>query len=248
MKRMELMKKIFKSNCILPIICLCLTIAACTLVITFCRAPTAELPDPIEPETYVTELSAYFDENRDLILESYNDPELNKEVLAFFENITGSSRIAEVVLANAVIFNIAPALAFSLCAEESAYNPQAYNKNRNETIDRGLFQLNSASFPQLNVNDFYNPELNTWYGLSHLRWCLDTAGTEVSALAMYNAGTTRVRSHGTPKHTLDYVSRILKRQRKMEELFIAEYPNMIIEKSQTKTPFRFSLLAPLGGR
>ena len=84
-----------------------------------------------------------------------------------------------------------------------------------------------------------------------MRWCLNSAGTEVAALAMYNAGHARVHSVGTPKSTLDYVSRILRRQRRIEELFMAEYTRIARTESgdkETKTPFRLSLLTPLGGR
>jgi hypothetical protein len=68
---------------------------------------------------------------------------------------------------------------------------------------------------------------------------------------MYNAGTGRVRSGGTPKMTLDYISRILDRERKIEELFLAEYERITwIEEEMPpeKTGIRLSLLSPLGRR
>jgi hypothetical protein len=171
-------------------------------------------------------------------------------VAAFFGNITGSPELAGAVLDNALVFDIPPALAFSLCWEESRYNPKAVNrKNRNLTVDRGLFQLNDASFPNLQEDQFFNPYVNSWYGLSHLRWCLDTAGTEVAALAMYNAGASRVRTGGTPKMTLDYISRILDRERKIEGLFLSEYARITqAEEAPEKPGIRMSLLAPLGRR
>jgi len=194
--------------------------------------------------------------DEDLIISAYRNPELREEVLAFFERLTGSFEIAEVILANAHVLEIPPALAFSLCAEESAYKVRAYNRNQNDTEDRGLFQLNSASFPRLEPEDFYDPIVNTWHGLSYLRWCLDTAGTDVAGLAMYNAGITRVRNTGTPKSTLDYISRILDRKREIEVNFIIEYvrlvdreEDIIIEAAEVITesaPLRLSLLKPLG--
>ena len=192
-----------------------------------------------------------FSERPNFILLLYRDPLCKEEVLAFFRKLSGSADIAAEILKSADAFNIKPALAFSLCAEESAYNPHALNRNKNDTIDRGLFQLNSQTFPKLKVEDFYNPGINAWYGLAHLRWCLDTAGTELAGLAMYNAGSNRVSSIGTPKKTLDYVSRILMRQQKIEELFLSEYTGFdrtetIVE--EVKKPFVLSLLTPLGGR
>ena len=191
------------------------------------------------------------EEGPDSILAAYREPALQDGVVAFFGDLTGSRDLAAVVLANTAVFDIPPALAFALCWEESRYNSRAYNQNQNDTVDRGLFQLNSASFPELTLEDFYDPGTNARYGLSHLRWCLNNAGTEVAALAMYNAGSGRVRSAGTPKNTLDYISRILKRQRKIEELFTAEYgriiPAEIGEAGKGKhAPLRLSLLTPLG--
>jgi hypothetical protein len=161
-----------------------------------------------------------FPKRNDFILETYQNIEIRDDIVGFFSLITHSEEIAAVVLTNANEFGIPPSLAFALCWEESRYNPFAVNiKNRNKSIDRGLFQLNNASFPNLSEDDFYNPGINAYYGMAHLRWCLDLGGSEVAALAMYNAGTTRVRSGGTPKNTLDYISRVLENQRKIEDLF-----------------------------
>jgi hypothetical protein len=192
-------------------------------------------------------------ERPDMILELYRDEVFREGVEDFFGDLTGSLETAQAVLANAAIFDIPPALAFALSWEESRYNPRAVNrKNRNHTVDRGLFQLNNASFPQLKEDQFFNPEINSKYGLSHLRWCLDTAGTDVAGLAMYNAGTNRVRTGGTPKMTLDYVSRILDRERAIEELFLAEYERITwieeAERPPEKIGIRLSLLSPLGRR
>jgi len=187
----------------------------------------------------------------DIILFSYLNPVFQDAVVDFFGKLTGSLEVASVVLSNAVVYNVNPALAFALCYEESGYNPRAVNRNRNDTVDRGLFQLNNTSFPKLAVDDFFNPGISARYGLSHLRWCLNTMGTEVAALAMYNAGHNRVFCAGTPKSTLDYISRILKRQRNIEERFEAEYSriaqteSLVAERKEIPL-FRLSLLAPLG--
>jgi soluble lytic murein transglycosylase-like protein len=193
---------------------------------------------------------------QDPILEAYRNLALREWVVNFFGDYTGSTELAAVVLSNADVFDVPPALAFALCWEESQYKTRAVNRsNRNKTVDRGLFQLNSASFPKLKEEDFFNPGINAWYGLSHLRWCLDYAGTEVAGLAMYNAGSNRVKSNETPKRTLDYISRILDRRHKIDDRFLARPvpdareeaggDNAIAEKPGK---FRLNLLAPLGGR
>jgi hypothetical protein len=149
-------------------------------------------------------------ERHDLILEQYRDPATRRQVVAFFGELCASAEIAEIILANAHLFDIAPSLAFALAWEESRFNPRAVNSgNRDGSIDRGLFQLNNHSFPRLDIQAFFSPNMNAWYGMNHLRHCLDLGGSEVAALAMYNAGTNRVNSANTPKSTLDYASRIL---------------------------------------
>jgi len=201
---------------------------------------------PFKPVVMVLNM----EEGKDIILNSYLNPAFREWTLAFFQKKTGSLDVAAVILSNAAETGIPPALAFALCYEESRYNPAAINHNQNGTVDRGLFQLNSATFPKLKTQDFYILEVNARQGLSHLAWCLKNAGTDVAGLAMYNAGHNRVRTAGTPKSTLDYVSRILKQQRAIEDRFMHEYISMVnaeITEEPKKASFRFSLLMPLGG-
>jgi hypothetical protein len=93
--------------------------------------------------------------------------------------------------------------------------------------------------------------------MSHLRHCLDTGGTEIAALAMYNAGANRVRNTGTPKTTLDYISRILENRRRIESRFLereaqfqAQLPEecIEIEEEEPERLPRLALLMPLGMR
>jgi soluble lytic murein transglycosylase-like protein len=176
--------------------------------------------DELPRETGIRLFTEKRPKQQDLALELYRQPEDRARVVDFFAEICPSREIAEAILANADLYSIPPALAFALAWEESRLNPRAVNsRNRNESIDRGLFQLNDKSFPLLELPSFFNPELNAKYGMGHLRHCLDTGGTEIAALAMYNAGTVRVRNTGTPKATLDYVSRILENRSIIERRF-----------------------------
>lgn len=162
-------------------------------------------------------------ERRNLIAELYRNAETQDWVVNFFAGVCASPEIVRVILAAADSFDISPALAFALAWEESRLDPNAVNThNRNGSVDRGLFQLNSHSFPRLEIQAFYNPEINTRYGISHLRHCLDIGGSEIAALAMYNAGTNRVNSSGTPRSTLDYISRIMENRWKIETLFFEQ--------------------------
>ena len=170
-----------------------------------------------EPIKFYSELPG---EKYDLIRDLYRSEENKDRVIYFFSRICGSLDIAKIILAYADVYNISPALVFALAWEESRFNSKAINsKNSNGSIDRGLFQLNSNSFPGLETQAFFDPELSAKYGISHLKFCLDSGGTEIAGLAMYNVGTNRVRSGGTPKATLDYISRILQNKQRIEHLF-----------------------------
>jgi len=156
----------------------------------------------------------------DPVLEYFRNPDFKKWVIDFFTGISLNSEIAQAILSNADHFNVSPALAFALCWEESRFNPHAVNRsNRDGSVDRGLFQLNNRSFPNLETSAFYEIETNTRNGIGHLRHCLNSGGTEVAALAMYNAGTGRVSSTGAPHVTLNYISRILDNRQKIESRF-----------------------------
>jgi len=159
---------------------------------------------------------------RDPVLEYFDNPEFRQWVLDFFSNICLNKEIVIAILENCLQFDVSPALAFAVSWEESRLNPNAINHyNRNGSVDRGLFQLNSLSFPNLEIASFYDIKINSYYGVAHIRYCLDTGGSEVSALAMYNAGAGRVRSTGAPEVTLNYINRILNNKSKIESQFHA---------------------------
>jgi hypothetical protein len=181
----------------------------------------------VEPlSSFAGEIPVVYTEKEDekTILDYYRDPLTRDGVTDYFAALCESREVASVILDNAEALDIPAALAFSLCWEESRYKPWAINRsNRDGSIDRGLFQLNNRSFPNIGEKDFYNPGINAWYGLRHLRWCLDSGGSVISALAMYNAGSGRVHSLGAPKNTLDYIHRVLERQEKTEMQFRREF-------------------------
>jgi hypothetical protein len=193
---------------------------------------------------------------KDLILETYRNFSARDMAVDFFGRLIGDRELGALSLELAAAKDIAPALVFALVWEESRWKVHAVNrKNRNGTIDRGLFQLNSASFPGLKEADFFNPRINISYGLTHLRWCFDYGGSEVAALAMYNAGSNRVNTGGTPRTTLDYISRILKNQQRIETLFEENLRRQVLAqvkpKEEEKAPapkMRLTLLSPLGRR
>jgi len=196
-----------------------------------------------ETEKEEEDLSLLFAANEiipDPVLTYFRNPEYTEWVVEFFTGICKNSEVVQAILNYANEFEISPALAFALSWEESRFNPNAINRqNRNGSIDRGLFQLNNRTFPQLAEASFYNIEINARHGIEHLRYCIDTGGTEISALAIYNAGAGRVRSTGTPFVTLNYINRILENRRKIESRFhlrlIREEEARMAEREQSST-------------
>jgi len=171
-------------------------------------------------QDYFTEISLNrLTDDFDSGLTLYRHPLSRTAVEWFYFQITGNREVTQAILTEAEKNNIPLSLAFSLAHTESNYITNATNRNSNTTIDRGLFQLNSNSFPNLTENDFFDPFVSSKYGMSHLKFCLNTAGNEVSALAMYNAGTGRVRSNKTPQSTLNYVGKIMSYQKMLDQLF-----------------------------
>lgn len=158
----------------------------------------------------------------DVELALYRNSATRPAVEWFYTRVTGSRATALAILAESDRNDIPPSLAFSLAYAESRYNVRAINTNANRSIDRGLFQLNNRTFTNLSEADFFDPEVNARHGLSHLRFCIGAAGNTVSALAMYNAGTTKVRSDNTPRTTLSYIGKIMGYKQNIEELFANE--------------------------
>jgi hypothetical protein len=198
------------------------------------QPPEAVTESPQEeekPEDLTHLFTSAGEEADDLIREQYRNPEYREWVIGYFTGICANREIAEAILHSADSFNVAPALAFALGWEESRFNPLAVNNaNKDGSIDRGLFQLNSRSFPNLETSVFFNIKDNTRYGINHLRYCLDLGGSEIAALAMYNAGAGRVSTTGTPKVTLDYIHRILENRRKLDDHF----QNRLVKKEEAR--------------
>lgn len=157
----------------------------------------------------------------DHILEYFRQENTRAATVTFFAALTGSEEISEIILSEASRQDLSPALVFALAYHESRFKVRAVNRNSN-SIDRGLFQLNSRTFPKLTVEEFFDPALNARLGMNHLRFCLEEGGNEVVALAIYNAGLTRIRTGGTPLSTLNYINLIISYRNNVETLFEAQ--------------------------
>lgn len=203
-----------------------LAIAAGLLSITCTPAPTANLEldsEILSLATHSKKIPTSIEEKNsaDTIAAYYRNSLTKQSVVDFFTQLTNSTPIAVAILDNAVKHEVPASLAFAIAYEESRFNPKATNKNAN-TVDRGLFQLNSSTFPELAAPEVFDPSSNAKEGIKYFKHILDVSGNEVSALAMYNAGRTRVAQKGAPVITLDYISRILNYEKNINSLFTAK--------------------------
>lgn len=200
--------------------------------------PVSEAVPSVDPADF-QKIAVSHSKKTDTGLSLYRDEAYKADVVWFYTHVTGSESVTEAILENADKNDIPLSLAFALAYVESRYKTRAVNHNKNSTTDRGLFQLNSSSFSKLSEEECFDPDINARHGLSHLRFCLDTAGNEVAALAMYNAGTVKVKAGSTPQMTLDYVSKIMDYRDGLESLFAQEIVAKLVEPKQ---PVRVAVL------
>jgi hypothetical protein len=182
--------------------------------------------DRFEPEDFANVRNLL--ESEQPILALYREDLTHQAVVDFFVRLTGSPETALPILYHAEQAGISLSLVFALAWVESRYSPIAVNQNATST-DRGLFQLNSRTFTELTEDDFFHPDINTYHGISYLEWCLEHTDSEMQAVAVYNAGLTRVRAGRTPASTLIYVDRISRFRATLEREFRAyilnEFPS-----------------------
>lgn len=162
--------------------------------------------------------------------EMYRNLYTKNFLVDYYAKLTGSRKIAELILMYADNYDLPYSTVFSLVWTESRFKTDSVNYNKS-SVDRGLFQLNSKSFPELTEEDFFNIEKNIMYGTKYLKWCLDNGENYIVALAMYNAGRTKVEKNKTPRMTLDYISQILNKQQEIEA-GLKKYVNFCIENSK----------------
>jgi soluble lytic murein transglycosylase-like protein len=176
----------------------------------------APYPDILTPETIAFLLTDKPVE-LDAGLYLYRNQLTRPLVERFYTQVTANVEITDAILKAADSNDVALPLAFSLAWVESSYRVRAQNYNHG-SVDRGLYQLNSRTFPNLKEEQFFNPQTNADYALAHFRYCIEVGRNEVVALAMYNAGVDGVR-RGTPYSTLHYVAKILDEERILFDSF-----------------------------
>ena len=177
-----------------------------------------ERDSEVEPQSGTYPNVANVLEGEKPILALYRENVTHDAVEDFFRELTGSDEIALPILYHADRNDLSVSLVFALAWVESRYSPYAENAN-DDSIDRGLFQLNSKSFRRLSTDDFYHPEVNARHGTDYLRFALDSGGDARTAVAIYNAGLTRVLQNRTPQSTLNHVERVMAYKQSLERQF-----------------------------
>lgn len=136
----------------------------------------------------------------------------------YYTDVIGKRYFSQLAVFYTNKYEIPTSLLVSLMETESNYNQYAINHNVNGSTDRGLCQLNSSTFRDLTVEDFFNPEINISKASELLRWCIDQSDNNlVIALAYYNAGYGNVNNQRVGEITLNYIDKILDKMTLHEE-------------------------------
>lgn len=142
--------------------------------------------------------------------EKNKDNLIEKVEYKFLVSYIGNKDIVDILYKYSYIYDVDVILATSLMRTESEFNPKAFNRNTNGSVDRGLFQLNDNSFPGLTNSEFYDIDKNILCGIKHLRYCLNESNNNVvKALAIYNAGKYTVTKGRVKEMTLDHINKTI---------------------------------------
>lgn len=133
-----------------------------------------------------------------------------KQIITFYTQFTKNKKIAQIIIDKCLQYNIPLNIGFALAYEESRFNPYAVNTNNaDSTVDKGLYQLNSAYHP-FSDEQLFNPQFNSDRALSFLQEMIDMNDNITNALYCYNAGYGRVVIQNiVPTSTKSHIVNIL---------------------------------------
>jgi len=120
------------------------------------------------------------------------------------------SLIALIILV-ATEAGIPPNFALAVAMTEgSSLNPSSVSaKNRDGSVDRGIFQLNSYVYPEVNWSD---PETNIRLGISHLKWLAEMSChiTWWDVAISYNGGHSyMLNKTSPPQSSVEYANKVM---------------------------------------
>lgn len=104
-----------------------------------------------------------------------------------------------------------------LMVENPEFNPDATNRNKNGTLDLGLYQMNDAYIYSTFVKSYwdidtdFNPfnwKHSIFLALHHLEYLLRTMKVQDDAIMSYNCGMGRVIDNNIPATTKQYLAKV----------------------------------------
>jgi hypothetical protein len=158
--------------------------------------------------------------SRDALLTLYRSDRLRPLVTDYYSHLTQDRSVAVAILETCDSLDIDPSLAFAIAWNESHFDPRAVSYNAS-TIDRGLFQLNSATFSELDRKTVFDPKANAVHGLTFYKMAFDKLGTEEKALGYYNSGIGLISSRPYPRTTQAYIKKVMADRVQMDRDAIA---------------------------
>ena len=105
-----------------------------------------------------------------------------------------------------------------LMKENPKFNPEAIHRNKNGTVDCGLFQLNDRYlwteykikywYKDLGELDPFNWKHNAYLAIHHIKTLDKQLKSQDEVIMAYNCGKQAVMSNRIPKTTKDYLSAV----------------------------------------
>lgn len=139
--------------------------------------------------------------------------------------------IAALIILIASELGVPPYYALAVAVCESGLNPKAVSPVRSDgSVDRGVFQLNSFVYPDVNWAD---PETNVRLGVKHLKWLMqmDCHNTYWAVAISYNAGHKyMLRKLHPPESSVDFANKVMREYAGLS----GGYVNPVIQYSRGK--------------
>lgn len=145
-------------------------------------------------------------------------PSEYEKVLAAYDFETRDREVTVAIITHSLSNAVPLNLSMGLAKRESGFDPFCVTQNATST-DRGVFQLNSKSFPKWKRADFFNVDKNCQFGIEYLKSLLENSDSQELALASYNAGSWTVQKRQIPYLTSIHVWTIKKYERAFDVTF-----------------------------
>lgn len=136
--------------------------------------------------------------------------------VSYYTILTSNKKILEEIIIQSINNEVPINLSLAVAQKESNFKVYAINYNYDsngniKSIDRGIFQLNNLSFPELTEKDFFDYKKNIYYGIKYLKYCIDSFNSYSQAISAYNGGHYKVKyNENVFEETYNYVSDVIR--------------------------------------